>query len=152
MSEQWNTIGQKNTSHGCLNYFLVGISSSLEALWFSFFSRQYYEKEKDKLLDYWSPTEKRKRAIQRIMDDLGTPKYSAARRKVTQLTQINTHETNINNDHNCSSSKSKKKLSRFDVLPNQKWRNLKLPPIDEINYPHWAHQSKYSISVLSKFQ
>ena len=103
---------------------------------FFFFSRQYYEKEKDKLLDYWSPTEKRKRAIQRIMDDLGTPKYSAARRKVTQLTQINTHETNINNDHNCSSSKTKRKLSRFDVLPNQKWRNLKLPPIDEINYPH----------------
>ena len=98
--------------------------------------RQYYEKEKDKLLDYWSPTEKRKRAIQRIMDDLGTPKYSAARRKVTQLSQINALETNINNDHNCSSSKTKRKSSRFDVLPNQKWRNLKLPPIDEINYPH----------------
>lgn len=50
--------------------------------------RQFYEKEKDKLVKYWSPPEQRKRAIKRIKRDVRVNRFSGVRRQMSNLVRL----------------------------------------------------------------
>lgn len=49
--------------------------------------RQFYEQEKNKLIEYWSPSEKRRRVIKQIKADTSKhePRQSSIRREVTRI-------------------------------------------------------------------